>query len=224
MSVLRNSGQARVSLFVGKQRKGKSTLAYHRARLEGKHVVIFDPRAQFDFTLRGGSLHFGQGAFEDAIDRGQFPVVFRPGKDVRKSFDDFVEVLLERRDLAVLVDEARYLMTAQSIDENLSVLLRAYGQQNHSISLTAHRMAHIHGDVAEPADALIFFGTHHPRSLERIADFTSEEVSERVSDLAGRDFLEWFDDSESYVIQRDADSWREQISPQTRAEVKARAA
>ena len=216
-----------VRLFVGKQRKGKSTLAFHQARLEGKNVVIFDPRAQFDFQSRGGALTSGQGFFEDAIERGHFPVVFRPLKDVRKSFEDFVEVVLEARDLAVLVDEARYLMTAQSIDENLSVLLRAYGQQGHSVFLTAHRMVHVHGDVAEPANAIVLFGTHHPRSLDRIADFTSEGAAAEVARLTGRDYLEWSDDSESFVIQRDSDSWREQISPQRPAgisQIKARAA
>jgi len=213
-----------VRLIVGKQRKGKSTLAYHKARLDGKPIVIFDPRAQFDFEARGGALAHGQGVFEDAIERGNFPVVFRPGKDVREAFADFVEVLLDKRELAVIVDEVRYLMTAQAIDEDLSVLLRAYGQQDHTIYLTAHRMAHIHGDVAEPADSIVFFGTHHKRSLERISDFTSEVVADQVRDLAGRDFLEWFDDSEKFVIQRDADSWREKISPLKPAEQSARLA
>lgn len=213
-----------VHLIVGKQRKGKSTLAYHKARLEGKPIVVFDPRNQFDFDLRGGSLVFGQGDFEDCIERGHFPVVFRPGKDVREAFADFVEVLLDKRDLAVIVDEVRYLMTAQAIDEDLSQLLRAYGQQDHTIYLTAHRMAHIHGDVAEPADSLVFFGTHHNKSLERIADFTDELVSDQVRELRGRDFLQWFDNSEKFVIQRDADSWRETISPQKPAERSARIA
>ncbi len=214
-----------VRLFVGKQRKGKSTLAYHCARLDGKNVVIFDPRAQFDFTSRGGSVAFGQGALEDAIERGNFPVVFRPARELRQSFEDFVEILLERRELAILLDEVRYLMTAQSIDENLSVLLRAYGQQGHSLYLTAHRMVHVHGDVAEPANSIALFGTHHPKSLVRVADFTSEEAARQVAQLTGRDYLEWFDDSETFVIQRDSDSWREQISPQKPAELlKARAA
>lgn len=213
-----------VHLIVGKQRKGKSTLAYHKARLEGKPVVIFDPRNQFDFDLRGGSLVFGQGDFEDSIEGGYFPAVFRPGKDVREAFADFVEVLLERRDLAVICDEVRYLMTAQAIDEDLSQLLRAYGQQDHTIYLTAHRMAHIHGDVAEPADSIVFFGTHHNKSLERIADFTDQAIADEVRELKGRDFLQWFDDSEKFVIQRDADSWREKISPQKPAERSARAA
>lgn len=215
---------AHVRLIVGKQRKGKSTLAYHKARLDGKPIVVFDPRAQFDFEARGGALAYGQGVFEDAIERGNFPVVFRAGKDVRESFADFVEVLLDKRELAVIVDEVRYLMTAQAIDEDLSVLLRAYGQQDHSIYLTAHRMAHIHGDVAEPADSIVFFGTHHKKSLERIADFASEQVADEVRELAGRDFLEWFDDSEKFVIQRDADSWREKISPHKPAEAQDRIA
>lgn len=213
----------RVELVVGKQRKGKSTLAYHHARLEGKRVVIFDPRGQFDFQNRGGGLAMGQAFFETFIERGNFPAVYRATEgDVREHFENFVEIMLDHRDLAVLVDEVRFLMTANSIDENLSVLLRAYGQQGHSLYFTAHRMAHVHGDVAEPADALIFFGTHHPRSLDRIEEFTSQEARDLVAGLKGRDYLEWFDDSESFVIQRDAESWREQISP-ARAE-KARAA
>ena len=214
-----------VHLFVGKQRKGKSTLAYHYARLDGKNVVIFDPRAQFDFASRGGSVSCGQGAFEDAIERGNFPVVFRPARELRQSFEDFVEILLDRPSLAIVIDEVRYLMTAQSIDENLSVLLRAYGQQGHALFLTAHRMVHVHGDVAEPANSIVLFGTHHPKSLLRVADFTSEEAARQVAGLAGRDYLEWFDDSETFVIQRDSKSWREQISPQKPAElVQARAA
>lgn len=213
-----------VRLFVGKQRKGKSTLAYHRARLDGKNVVIFDPRAQFDFQSRGGGLALEQGFFEEYIERGKFPVVFRPGKNVRKSFEDFLEIVLDLRGLAVIVDEARYLMTAQAIDDNLSVLLRAYAQQGHSVFLTAHRMVHVNGDVAEPCNSMVFFGTHHPRSLERIADYTSEGAAAAVSGLAGRDFLEYFDDTESFVIQRDSKSWCEQISPQNSAELKARAA
>jgi len=215
---------ARVRLIVGKQRKGKSTLAYHLARLEGRNVVVFDPRSQFDFSASGGAVVYSQGAFEDAIERAAFPAVFRPGADVRESFSDFVEILLDKRELAVIVDEVRYLMTAQAISEDLSVLLRAYGQQDHSIYLTAHRMAHIHGDVAEPADSIVYFGTHHKKSLERISDFTSEIVADSVRELEGRDYLEWFDDSESFVINRDARSWREKISPQLPAETKARAA
>jgi hypothetical protein len=212
----------RVRLFVGKQGKGKSTLAYHEARLEGKPIVIFDPRYQFDFASRRGLVTYGQGYFEDYIERAAFPIVFRPGKDVRESFEDFCEVVIEQRGLAVIVDEARYLMTAQAIDENLSELLRAYRQQGHSLYLTAHRMAHVHGDVAEPCDSIVFFGTHHKKSLERISDHASAEASEAVAALTGRDFLEWFDESETYVINRDAEAWREQISPQRKPEVSSR--
>lgn len=212
-----------VELIVGKQRKGKSTLAYHRARFEGKPIVIFDPRGQFDFQSRGGGLAFGQGFFEEFIERSNFPVVYRATEgDVKQHFEDFVEILLDHRELAVIVDEVRFLATAQYIDENLSVLLRAYGQQGHSLYFTAHRMAHVHGDIAEPADTLIFFGTHHVLSLKKIEDATSAEAAEIVAGLKGRDFIEWSDASETFLVQRDADSWRETISP-ARAE-KARAA
>lgn len=215
-----------IRVYIGKQRKGKSTLAYHDARLEGKPVVIFDPRNQFDFRNRGGSVSYGQGEFEDAIDRGQFPAVMRLGGfwTPKEVFEDFCEVALDRRGLAVIIDEARYLMRAQAIDENLSVLLRAYGQQEHSLYITAHRMVHVHDDVAEPADTIAFFGTRHPRSLERIADFTRQDVADAVRALEGRDFLLWSDAAENFVIQRDASSWKEQISPQKPEAVRQAAA
>lgn len=210
-----------VRLIVGKQGRGKSTLAHHFARLSGKREVIFDPRLQFHFSGAPGA--HGQAEFESLLEAGRFPAVYQPPlrARVRDHFEDFVEVILETPSLAVVIDEGRYLMSAQAIDENLSVLLRAYRQLDHDVIVTAHRMVHVHGDVAEPADALVLFGTRHPRSLERIADFTTAEAAAEVEKLKGRDYLEYFDATEDFRVQRDAAAWQEKISP---VPTKARAA
>lgn len=220
-----------IQIDIGLQGTGKSTHAYHSARLSGKSIVLFDPAEQFDFTSRGGSTVETQSAFEDAIDAHKFPVVYRPGLDVRRdnvkpAFEDFSEVLIEKSGFAILIDEARFLMSAQGIIEALSVLFRTFRQREHSIFLTAHTVQDFHRDAFTPARTVCFFrADRKTKTFDAIADNFGQEIAEKVFQLRGFDFLEWTNDPDIPPrIVRDAESWREQISPQKPRETSRAAA
>lgn len=220
-----------VCAFIGLQRTGKSTLAYHCARLSGKPVAIFDPAEQFDFSTRGGAIVETQANFEDAIDAQKFPVVYRPGLDVRRdnvrpAFEDFAEVIVEKTGFAILIDEVRFVMSAQGIGEAVSVIFRTYGQRGHSVFLTGHRIQDFHADAFTPARTVSFFRQDRKaKAFRAIADNFDEETAEKVLELRGRDFLEWTNDPDvPSRLVRDSESWREQISPQKPHELSRAAA
>lgn len=220
-----------IQIDIGLQGTGKSTHAYHSARLSAKPVVIFDPGEQFDFDGRGGSIVETQSAFEDAIDAQKFPVIYRPGLDVRRdnvrpAFEDFSEVMVEKQGFAILIDEARFVMSAQGILEALSVLFRSFRQREHSIYLTAHTVQDFHRDAFTPASKVFFFRADRKiKTFDAIADNFGQEIAEKVWELRERDYLEWTNDPDVPPrIVRDAESWREQISPQKPREVSRAAA
>jgi hypothetical protein len=68
----------------------------------------------------------------------------------------------------VLVDEARYWMSAHSITPELSRLMRVWQHSDISVHLTTQRLEDIHQDAIACTTRMYAFRTVSPRTLERL--------------------------------------------------------
>lgn len=202
--------QNQIEIVTGRKGQGKSTLAYHRARLARRGVVIFDPNFQFGI---GRLVHSGPELAE-ALEQDLSPVVYQPYVDVWKNFETFVAVVFTKQGISVLVDEASLLGSPQRIHPELDSLIRLGRTKELDIFLTAHRPQDLNGIVFSLADAYSFFHTTHPRDLERIEEFTNEAARLRVKELGPHQFLHWSVELESFYVNASPDGWREQIKPE----------
>lgn len=205
----------KIEIITGRKGQGKSSLAYHRARLANKGVVIFDPNGQFAI---GRTVHTAHDLAQ-ALNEPASPVVFQPTGGVADGFAEFFDVIFTRRRISVVVDEASLLGSPQRIDENLDKLIRLGRTKQLDVFLTAHRPQDFHGIVFELADAYCFFHATHPNSLRRIEEFTSEKASARVQQLSRHQFLCWSVETESFYVNTQPEGWREEISPEPEPEL-----
>jgi hypothetical protein len=198
----------KIEIITGRKGLGKSSLAYHHARLDKPGVAIFDPNAQFSI----GRISSTPIQFHESLDEPGNLVVYRSIGNVWDDFADFFEIIFARRDLAVIVDEASLLGSPQKIHPDLDKLIRLGRTKELDIFLTAHRPQDLHGITFSLADSYCFFHTTHPRDLEKIESFTSAELAARVQQLAGRSFACWSVENEQFYVNTNPADWREEIA------------
>ena len=200
----------KIEIITGRKGQGKSGLAYHHARLARAGVAIFDTNAQFDI----GNISWDPISFEASLDEPGNLVTYRCAGDVWDGFSDFFNVIFQRRELAVLVDEVSLLGSPQRIHPDLDKLLRLGRTKELDVFLTAHRPQDLHGIAFSLADSFCFFHTIHPRDLEKIESYTSPEFAARVQQLATHHFACWSVEAEQFYVNTNPADWREYITPE----------
>lgn len=202
-----------IEIITGRLGQGKSSLAYHKARLARRGVVVFDPNFQFG---NGAIVHSGP-ALLAALSNPEpvTPVIYQPAVDVWANFQEFADVVFTRRQIAVLVDESSLLQSPQKIHPALDSLLRLGRTRELDVFLTAHRPQDMNGIAFSLAHVYCFFHTTHPRDVERIRDFTNEAAAERVQGLPLHHFLSWSVELEEFYVNASPEGWREEIEPQS---------
>jgi DNA helicase HerA-like ATPase len=210
------TGENKIEIVTGRKGQGKTSLAYHRARLSRRGVAVFDPNAQF----RIGSIVRDAACLSVAMDDPAVTlVVFQPHGEVWADFEQFQQTIFGKREIAVIVDEASLLGSPQRISPALDQLIRLGRTKDIDIFLTAHRPQDLNGIVFSLADTFCFFHTTHPRDLQRIEDFTSAELRERVQQLGPHEFACWSVEAEQFFVNTAPEGWREQIAPETPREI-----
>jgi hypothetical protein len=203
----------KVEILTGRKGQGKTSLAYRRAKLARRGVVVFDPNAQFGIgaIVRDPALIL-PAMDESGTETGNL-IVFQPQGDVWEGFDVFVQAVFEKREIAVLVDEAWLLGSPQRISPALDQLTRLGRTKDIDVFLTAHRPQDLNGIVFSLADSYCFFHTTHPNDLARIEHFTSAALRERVQQLGRHEFACWSVEEEKFYVNADPEGWREEILP-----------
>lgn len=219
----------KVELVIGRMGKGKTTKAYHDARTASANVIIFDPKKQFDDPSVFPHITENPSVLEDLAAQAKFPLVYWPGADLEEEFEDFADVVRGCEGAAVLLDEARLLMNPQGLHKDLGEILRSSRHRSQSLFLTFHRMQQAHGDVLDDATDYVLFGAKGKLALNKIEDYTSEEVRDAVQRLTGKECVHWIVDQEEFFVVKDSRSWFERISKKgaaavARGEQSARAA
>lgn len=198
-----------VNIF-GRMRQGKSTLSHYFANQAHAGVLIFDPNRQFSI----GSLVYSREQLVTSLAEQESPVIYRPTLDIEEHFEQFGSVILDLQEggISIVVDEASRLQSPNWIHPYLDAVIRASGSMGIDLFLTQHRMVDANGVVLELSAEYVFFQTKHPLSLARIADFTSEEVPDRVKALKRFEYLSWSVPEESFYVNSDSGSWHVPIS------------
>lgn len=206
---------SRTRMIFGRKEKGKTTLAYHLARLTGKAIFAFDPNNRFDCATIARS-RMSLFAATESVEQNFSPVAYRPSESIAEGIEEFSEIMLGLRGLAIIIDEAgsSEIQSPNYLNPKLHALLRASGdnQLSHDVILTQHRPQNCNGDTFELSDEYIFFSSKNHLTIKKIREHCSEEVAARVMCLEGREYLVWSVTGESFYINKDSDSWRETLS------------
>jgi hypothetical protein len=179
-------------LICGRREEGKTTLAMHLARQRHKGIVVFDPRAMIQGVVVYSPDELRSAIEEKAWQRG--PIVYRyDSPEHEEQFAQVTEVLFPPRfpvgGFAFIVDEAGMLQTPNSIDENLSRVIKQHPtfppRESVTIIQTSHRLSEFHGASKALMNELYIFQTTHPRDLDTLAEHTDgqTEIAEAVKAL-----------------------------------------
>lgn len=210
-----------VELVTGRMKMGKTTLAYHRAQqiYPGKCVFVFDTCSNFGPFDGSGFIFVHEFAgMRRAIEQQPAPraIIFQPAH-VDEGFSEFAKVAMSCTRHAVLVDESRWLQSAQRINHDLALMVCSatgrsarYGEL--SVILTQHRVSDINAILQELVHHYYFFATKRVRTLEKIEEIAGAEAAAHVVALDAKQYLHWDVGAENWTVNRDPRSWREQIS------------
>jgi hypothetical protein len=196
-----------IHLITGRRGKGKTTLAMHKARQKHKGVFVWDPGANFEV----GSIVSHPVDFQEAIDRDVSPIVYQP-EDIEQDFYVFAHGVFGTRNVSVVVDEASFLQSPHVLHQALDQLVRFGRRRKIDLFLTQHRMADCNGLLLELVTEFSFFSTKFPRSLERIAEYTTDEIAGRVAQLPDFHFLNYEVESGLWLVNSHPDSWHSSIN------------
>jgi hypothetical protein len=204
----------------GRREEGKTTLALYLVKKRHKGVVVFDPRGMIQ-----GIVVWGPDELQDAIQKRAWedgPLVYRyDGSDHTEEFAAVTEVLFPPRfrvgGFGFVIDEAGYLQTANSSDENLARVVKQHPtfpeRESVTVVQTNHRLAEFHGTSKALMNELYIFQTTHHRDLETLEEHTGEpEVSAIVAQLPRHHCVRYLygrqaDGAPQYEVWNDPTVW-----------------
>ena len=154
--------------YVGAPTAGKTTLALHHLREDIKETrwpaLIIDSQ---------GVAQFNDVPHADSVVQA-ITWVWKEGRHAAYTPTGVEEVnqlagaIRRGKRVHVLVDEARYWMSAHSITPEISRLMRVWQHSQITIRLTSQRLEDIHQDAIACTTKLYAFRTVAPRTLERL--------------------------------------------------------
>lgn len=207
-----------IYLAIGRRERGKTTWTYfHANKLPTR--VIFDPRRQIE-PRPGALVATTSDEVEQAFDRilghdpaqGAIPheILIVPGDNPQAVFDTlcadvrrWIEID-DRRPLAVVVDEARF------VDQNTpacSWVLRCSPRGSVHVFFAAHRPSDLSTNVRAIADYWIMFHMTQEHDLKVVADHCGSDVAERVRALRQFHYIEWNDGASTMMLHDKPPRW-----------------
>ena len=184
-------GALGVHWYAGCPTAGKSTLALrHLAddiRANGCPALIIDAQRVWNFkeVPHVSNVH-------DAI-----VALYQDHRHVAISIDDpeqmdrLAKGLRCGKDINILIDEARYWLSAHQISRELSLLMRTSHQHSRCIiRCTTQRLEDIHQDALACTNEMYVFRCTSPRTLERLEREFGIDIS-KVKSLERGQFISW---------------------------------
>lgn len=204
--------------------RGKTTwVYYHASKLPQR--VIFDPRRQIRHHSEKSIVVATSDQIEAAmdrmfVDRNLEEVVIVPADDPQPVFETLCgEVrhwieLDDRRPLAVVIDEARFIKTEVPACQ---WILRCSPHDTIHIFFSAHRPSDLSTDARAIIDRMILFHTTQEHDLKTITDRCGSDVAEKVRNLDQFAFVEWDDGQGKAFVHDDPSKWYIPLRDEQRA-------
>jgi DNA helicase HerA-like ATPase len=198
-----------IEVITGRMGEGKSGLAYYLARREHRGIFVFDPTEAFGI---GTIVNSPSTLVEAAEKKSNVPIVYRPDGKIEEEIDRFCIAVQNFRDVSVIVDEAALVSSPHSIPDELARLVRRSRRLEIALYITAHRPQDLHGLFFSLGHNYKFFNTTFTRDLVRIAEYSSEDLAERVKGLPKHFYASWSVEQNNFFVNSDPKSWRTDIS------------
>jgi DNA helicase HerA-like ATPase len=187
----------------GRGGEGKTSLAYHRARLKRSRIAVFDPSKKFPH-----GVVVDPGEDLEAIFEQYDTVVCRCDFDVEEIFDQFEDRVWEAGNLAFVVDESSLLQSPNYINRHLERMIRLGRHRDIVLFITQHSPRDSFRTMRSLPTSQVFFKLTDADDLKKVGEISSPEAAARVHELAPFCFLEWNPDASSYAVHTDPASWK----------------
>jgi len=194
------------SLFFGRRQQGKSTLAFHLAQQAGLSIAIFDVNAQFRAWPE--STYSNLEDFELALLEGRdHLLIYRPESDPDAEFSICADLLWNRRDYTLLIDEASQLQTAGRPHEKLGRLIRMGDARAVNVFQTLHRPADSATLCRSLAHHWYLFRTTLETDLAVVAERCGMRAAEALQQLGPFEYVHWDDDKQALDVVKNPGAW-----------------
>jgi hypothetical protein len=179
--------------FVGPTGSGKSYTAA-KYMSEQERVVVYQLVTQDSAYLSCADAVF-QGdlkALAAAVVRPQFKFIYKPAensatvKGNRFEFPDFelfVRLCFQRRNMAMIVDEAHFLCNPKFMPAEFWQSIVTGRHQFLDIAFVTQRFAMVHHDMTANAKKFFFWRSNEPADLDGIGKRCGREIADRVATL-----------------------------------------
>ncbi len=199
-----------IDVITGRQGQGKTSLAYHLARREHPGVFVFDPTEAFGIGTKVYSAAELVAAGENGA---QSPIVFVASGKLEEEISAFCLAVMNFQGVSVIVDEAALVSSPSWIPDDLDRLVRRSRRLELALYITAHRPQDLHGLFFSLAHYYQFFHTTNHNDVKKIREYTSDALSERVTQLAPHVFAQWSVATNDFFVNSDPRSWKVELDP-----------
>jgi len=199
---------------IGRRLRGKTTWIYfHASKLPQR--VVFDPRRQIRHRSKLSLFASTSEEIESGMDRlftnpKLDELVIVPADDPQPVFETLCDEvrhwieLDDRRPLAVVIDEARFVKTEVPACQ---WILRCSPHDTLHIFFSAHRPSDLSTDARAIIDRMILFHTTQEHDLKVIGDRCGSDVVDKVRTLDQFAFVEWDDGQGKAFVHDDPSKW-----------------
>ena len=194
------------SLFFGRRQQGKSTLAFHLAQKAGLSIAVFDINAQFRAWpgVTFNNLDDVELCLLEGIER---LLIYRPENDVEAEFSRLADLLWNRTDYTLLIDEASQVQVAARPHEKLGRLIRMGDARSINVLQTLHRPADSATLCRSLAHHWYIFRTTLETDLAVVAERCGAQAAEALQQLGAFEYVHWDDDLQKLEIVKNPGAW-----------------
>jgi hypothetical protein len=221
-------------LIIGTREEGKTTLALFKGLERHDAVVAFDPRGMIDgYVVRSPDeleeaikdhkwIVDGEGWQGNGKTKRLQPIVYRcDGPDLESAFEDFCSVIFPpnfpRGGYSVIIDEAGWLQTANSINDQLFRAIKGHPTQppeeEITIIQTMHTLSESNGKTRSLINEYYLFRLKAPGDTKAVQELTGiEDLPEILKSLSQHHFVRYINSrvpagQSEWEIVSDSESW-----------------
>lgn len=181
------------SIFCGRRKEGKTTLAIYHALMSSPGVVVWNPR----LNIEGIQVHDAD-ELEAAIENKDYEdgiIVYNPdGRKIREDFEEMTIALFDPPNkyaefgFSLVIDEASQLQGSNSVDENLDLIIRQH-PSTVNVYQTTHSLQDFSRSSKDLMDNLYCFQLKG-RSLKAVIEYSDidEATGETIKNLETHHF------------------------------------
>jgi len=206
------------ALFLGRRRKGKTTLSVFQAleqqKRTGRGIVVYDINSQV--KIFPDQIVYSLDELQESVDKQEEVIVYRPmnasflpseKNEIETDFKSFVEVIWPKTGYILIVDEAHWLQGPGYCHNSLAGYVRMSDPFGIDLFQTAHAPADMWSRTKSLASDWYVFHLTREADLEAVESQCGEAMREAVSHLGPHDYAHYNMDTEQFEIVNDPASW-----------------